>query len=1172
MLLGDPNTAPDAQPDSITVAGGTGAGSVDVLANDTDIDGDTLTISAVSGATHGTTSCSGSVCDYTPAVGFYGDDSFSYTVADGNGGEATATVTVTVTNQPPVFSSPARGSIAPGVTPNPVTATDPNGDPVTFSAGPGLPSGLTLGTDGSFAGSLRAAGSYAFDVTADDGFGGQAVQSLTLDVPNTAPTAADPQSRTQAVGSGLAPLSAADANLDTLTFSKLSGSLPAGVVLNDDGSFTGALTTPGSTSAVIGVSDGSLSTSFTFTVVVPNTAPVATDDTVTALGGVTTVVDVLANDTDADADTLTITAVGAAGKGSVTCGPTSCSYTPAARAHGTDSFTYTVGDGRGGSDTATVAVTLTNTAPSVVGPLAQTLATASTPAPVTATDADLDVLSYSATGTLPAGLSFGTNGVFTGTIARSAGHTTFPLTVTVADGFGGSDSTTLTLTVLDDPPSAVADTLPTWKNVAAGVNVLTNDTDLNGDSLTVIAHTQGAHGSVACTGGLCTYTPSAGYVGADSFGYTIDDGYGAQRSATVSVSVLDRAPTAVADAAGTTVRVPVSVNVVANDTDPDAGDTLTVSAHGNAANGAVSCTTTTCTYTPSVSFAGTDSFGYTVVDPDGLTATSTVTITVLDRAPTPAADSKSVQGGNTTVLDVLANDTDPDGDTLTIQASTAPAHGSVSCASGVACSYTPTSGYYGADSFSYTVVDAYGKTATAAVSVTVLNTAPSFAAPSTTQTLATGRRPAAVLASDLNNDPLSYTITGTLPAGLGYTAAGSFTGAIAASAGHRTYPLTVTADDGHGGTASASLTIVVPNDPPSAGDDTGNTPKNVPVLIPVLANDTDVNGDTLVVQSPTAAAHGGVACDSTGCTYSPAAGYVGADSFTYTSADGFGGVDTATVSLTVFDRAPVAVADTASTTEAVPVSVPVIANDTDPDGDALTVQSSTPGANGGVVCDATTCTYSPVFGFVGSDSFTYRVVDVNGLTATGTVTVSVLNQAPLAVADATMTTEGVAVSLDPRVNDSDPDGDALTVTGHGSAAHGTVSCTATACTYSPVFGFVGTDSFGYTITDTHGATATATVTVTVLNRTPVAVADARSTTEGVAVSLDPRTNDSDPDGDAITVTAHGAAANGTVNCTTSACTYSPVFGFVGTDSFDYTITDTHGATATATVTVTVLNR
>ena len=188
------------------------------------------------------------------------------------------------------------------------------------------------------------------------------------------------------------------------------------------------------------------------------------------------------------------------------------------------------------------------------------------------------------------------------------------------------------------------------------------------------------------------------------------------------------------------------------------------------------------------------------------------------------------------------------------------------------------------------------------------------------------------------------------------------------------------------------------------------------------------------------------------------------------------------------------------------------------------------------------------------------------------------NRQPVANDDAVSTNSGTAISIpvsDLLDNDSDPDGDPLSIIQVGTASNGTVTLSddGTNVTYSPNDPFHGTDSFTYSISDGNGGTATGTVTVGV-NALPIAADDAVETTQGTAITIpaiDLLDNDSDPDNDPLSIIQVGAASNGTVTLSDDGTnvTYSPNDPFHGTDSFTYSISDGNGGTATGTVTVTV---
>ncbi|MGD0274383.1 MAG: Ig-like domain-containing protein, partial [Gaiellaceae bacterium] len=361
-----------------------------------------------------------------------------------------------------------------------------------------------------------------------------------------------------------------------------------------------------------------------------------------------------------------------------------------------------------------------------------------------------------------------------------------------------------------------------------------------------------------------------------------------------------------------------------------------------------------------------------------------------------------------------------------------------------------------------------------------------------------------------------------------------------------------------------------------------STPINTAVTVDVLANDTDPDPlDTLTVTGNTDPAHGTVDCSSGDeCVYTPNTGYTGTDSFAYTIFDGNGGSDTATATIDVYqpNRPPVAVDDSASAEAGKAEIISVLANDTDPDPlDTLTVTGNTDPKHGSVDCSGGFfCTYTADDGYAGPDSFDYTISDAGGLSDSATVNITVTvpsNNPPTANNDAASTVADTPVTVNVLVNDTDPDGDALTVTGHTDPTHGSVDCSlGSSCTYTPASGYTGSDSFDYTISDGHGGSDTATVNITVTapsNSAPIAINDIASTLANTPVTVSVLANDSDPDGDTLTVTDHTTPTHGLVSCSTTACTYTPASGYTGSDSFDYTISDGNGHTATATVSVTV---
>jgi outer membrane protein OmpA-like peptidoglycan-associated protein len=273
---------------------------------------------------------------------------------------------------------------------------------------------------------------------------------------------------------------------------------------------------------------------------------------------------------------------------------------------------------------------------------------------------------------------------------------------------------------INRPPVAVNDTFTVPFNTSGNIfDVLANDSDPDGDALTITAVGSPAHGVAVVTAGKVSYTATSGYAGTDTFTYSIADGKGGTASATVVVTVQgppNHAPIAqndtyVVDQNSTNN----SLNVLANDSDPD-GDSLTIATVGAVAHGTASIVNNRISYTPVAGYAGSDGFTYTIADGRGGSATATVAITVraLNHPPVARDDTFQVRQQFTN-LDVLANDDDPDGDSLSIVAVTQPLNGSVTInADGKALRYTmPFS--FSRTNFTYTISDGRGGFATATV-------------------------------------------------------------------------------------------------------------------------------------------------------------------------------------------------------------------------------------------------------------------------------------------------------------------------------------------------------------------------------------------------------------------------------------------------------------------------
>jgi outer membrane protein OmpA-like peptidoglycan-associated protein len=249
--------------------------------------------------------------------------------------------------------------------------------------------------------------------------------------------------------------------------------------------------------------------------------------------------------------------------------------------------------------------------------------------------------------------------------------------------------------LVNRPPVAVDDVASVPRNSpGVAIQVLANDSDPDGDALTIVAVGAPSNGSATITGSTVTYVPRAGFVGSDGFSYTISDG-ALTASATVRITVVAQAPVANPDRATTRRNQPVTLDVLANDSDP-AGDTLTLVAVANPAQGAVTFTAAgRVTYTPRPGFAGIDRFTYRIRNGAGLEAEGQVEITVVADPPVANPDVATTRYATPVTVDVLANDSDPAGDTLTLVAVEGAVNGSVSFTPDGRVTYRPSPSFFG---------------------------------------------------------------------------------------------------------------------------------------------------------------------------------------------------------------------------------------------------------------------------------------------------------------------------------------------------------------------------------------------------------------------------------------------------------------------------------------------
>ncbi|MEF1262689.1 Ig-like domain-containing protein, partial [Vibrio harveyi] len=454
-------------------------------------------------------------------------------------------------------------------------------------------------------------------------------------------------------------------------------------------------------------------------------------------------------------------------------------------------------------------------------------------------------------------------------------------------------------------------------------------------------------GTVTIVDGKLVFTPAENFNGDATISYTISDGQ-LTDDATVAVTVnpVNDAPVAVNDAVSTDEDTAVTIDVLANDSDPE-NDTLTITAASvPAEQGTVTIVDGKLVFTPAENFNGDATISYTISDGQ-LTDDATVAVTVnpVNDAPVAVNDTVSTDEDTAVTIDVLANDSDPENDTLTITAASVPAEqGTVAIVDGKLV-FTPAENFNGDATISYTISDGQlTDDATVAVTVNPVNDAPV----AVNDTVGTDEDTAVtidVLAndSDPENDQLTIT-NASVPAEQGtvaivdgklvFTPAENFNGDATIS---------YTISDGElSDDATVAVTVNPVNDAPVAVNDTGATDEDTAVTIDVLANDSDPENDQLTITNASVPAEQGTVTIVDGkLVFTPAENFNGDATISYTISDGQL-TDDATVAVTVnpVNDAPVAVNDTVATDEDTAVTIDVLANDSDPENDQLTITNA----------------------------------------------------------------------------------------------------------------------------------------------------------------------------------------------------------------------------------------
>ncbi|TOJ65850.1 RTX toxin, partial [Vibrio parahaemolyticus] len=786
-----------------------------------------------------------------------------------------------------------------------------------------------------------------------------------------------------------------------------------------------------------------------------NDAPNAENDVITTEEDTAVTIDVLVNDSDVEGDALSIQSASVPSEqGSVDIVDGKLVFTPAENFNGEATITYIVTDGDL-TDEAKVSVTVT---PVNDAPVAKDdIATTQEDTPVTIdvlpndTDVDGDKLSIeSASVPKEQGTVEVVNGKLVFTPAENFNGDA-EITYTVTDG-ALTDRVTVNVTVnaVNDTPvveSSIADQTLAEDFTPYTINLNTAFSDVdNVDGELSFSVSGNSNIQVAIVNGIATFTPTADWNGKEKITFTAKDPSGESVSQTVNFTV---APVAdiVADKATVVEDTPTIIKVLGNDTFEGDDQVVSLDTNNGPANGTVSVNPDgSVTYTPNDNYHGTDSFTY-IVTSGGVSESTTVSVDVtpVNDAPVAKDDIATTQEDTAVTIDVLPNDSDVDGDKLSIESASVPKEqGTVEVVDGKLV-FTPAENFNGDAEITYTVTDGQ-LTDEAKVTVTVnpVNDAPTIKvdavesitedAVSTDTVVATltvrdTDTPEDQLTVSLENNSNGYFVL------VGNEVKLTQAGVDAVNNDElnlKDLTISASVSDGVNPTASDSDSLIVTrvNDAPTVENAIADQELAEDFASYTIdLNDAFKDSDSALNFSVSGNSNVLVSIENGIATISPTADWNGSETLTFTATDPSGESVSQTVNFTVTPVADI-VADNATVVEDTPTIIKVLGNDTfEGDGKVVSLDTNNGPANGTVSVNPDgSVTYTPNDNYVGKDTFTY-IVTSGGVSESATVEVNVtpVNDAPVAKGDIATTQEDTAVTIDVLPNDSDVDGDKLSI-------------------------------------------------------------------------------------------------------------------------------------------------
>jgi large repetitive protein len=1143
-----------------------------VVLGATDPDGDVVTYPVITKPQHGKLSGTPPNLTYTPDANYAGPDSFNFSASDGQADSALATVSINVIQVNDAPEALEQNVSTTEDTPRRITLSgkDTEGDPLGYRVDQ-LPAHGTLeGTppDLIYKPAPDYNGSDSFTFVTNDSFeeSDAATVTITIVPANDAPVAAPQQLNTPEDTELEVTLGASDAEGDALTYTIVR--YPQNGSLSGSGSSYTYKPAPnyfGTDSFAFRANDGQADSNeavVDLTIAAVNDSPVADKQSVTTDEDVPRAIVLTGSDVDGDA--LSFRVLSGPENGVLEGTAPQFTYRPRPNYNGPDTVVFVTNDGHVDSAPATVSISVgpINDAPVTYDDEVATDEDVAMGIVLWANEYDGDPLTFTVTTQPQHGTISGSppNLLYT---PDQDFHGSDSFAFKANDGLEDSNVSTVAITVrsINDVPVASSQHRLTPED--SPLEIALSAADADSDPLTYTVLTPPAHGTLGGTPPNLLYTPAQDFYGEDAFTFRVNDGTVDSAPATVAITVqpVNDLPEAVGQPVSTDEEVPVPVTLAATDVD---GDPLVYLILTPPEHGTLTGTPPNLVYTPTTNYNGPDRIVFAAYDGTSDSLPAEIQITVRPLNDAPAAVGQSLSTAEDTALAVTLTGTDADNDTLTYSITVAPQHGSLS---GVPpdVTYIPAADFNGTDSFAFKANDGTvdSPPANIHIAVTPVNDAPS----ATAQGIVTDQNTASsvtLAGTDVDQDLLTFSIvtppghgviSGTSP-NLTYTPADNY---------HGPDSFTFRANDGALDSAPATVSITVNrvNRRPVAADQMLTTDEDTPKV--VILSGTDPDGDPLTYVITGNPAHGRLVGSGATLTYRPNSNYSGPDSFTFKVNDGV--VDslpgTIAINISSVNDAPTAIPQTIATKKDQARSFTLTASD--PDGDPIAYSVLESPAHGTLTGAAPDLTYTPASGYLGADHFTFKVNDgqVDSAPATVSINVNSNNTAPSALPQSVATDEDNSVNI--TLTATDAEGNTLSYLILSQPAHGVLTGTPPALTYTPAENYNGADHFSFQASDGSLASDPANVSITVRPVNDAPVAEAQSIRTKQAVSKSFVLNGTDIDGDALTYTVTVAPAHGTLSGAAPNLTYIPESTYFGADSLKFTISDGHAISNEATV-------